>query len=48
MILTKEEFIQQYVLARANTIVGGIPDVPKMVERGAEAFKLIAKECRNG
>lgn len=45
-VLNKEEFIQQYLLARANTINNGrSPDIDSIIERGAEAYGIIRERC---
>ena len=45
-ILNKEAFIQQYVLARANTINDGrIPDINLIISMGKEAYDDIRTLC---
>ena len=45
-ILNKEAFIQQYVLARANTINTGRPlAIDLMISKGAVAYEEIRKLC---
>ena len=44
-VLNKEEFIQQYVLARANAINTGRPPADRITTRGAEAYAAIRKLC---